>query len=177
MNLKAMKTFGQLESTPTSHPCEYKEEMADGGEMVCGKPACVRLTGEKVSCKPWTILVCDDHRHIAGFVMELRDYTSRKETFLLDTAEGQIANLEDALLDAVRCFIGDYEPTDGTAVQWLDALLRELPPADPYSDRTLLDYIIRDHQVKAAVTGACEFLETQEDAYNESRPSPISPRE
>lgn len=142
------------------HPCEYQEEMADGGEMACGKPACVRLTGEKVLCKPWSLLVCDDHRHIAGFVMELRDYTSRKETFLLDTAEGQIANLEDALLDAVRCFIGDQEPKEGTAADWLETLL------DAVSNRVVPTefamYINRDHYVKATLSEAEGFLEAHD---------------
>lgn len=139
----------------TVHPCEHED---DG--VMCGAPACVRLTGEKVLCKPWVMLVCDDHRHIAGFVMELRDYTSRKETFLLDTAEGQIANLEDALLDAVRCFIGDQEPKEGNAEQWLETLLDGM-------SQELIDYIRRDHQFKQAYTGAQSFLNALDEERHE----------
>ena len=142
-----------------TYPCEYQ---GGSDEDLCGAPAARKLTGEQYGKEPWVILVCDDHQHIAEYTMELRHYNSRKAESLLDTAEGQIANLEGALLDAVRCFIGDHEPKDGTASQWLDALLRELPPAAPYSDRTLLDYIIRDHQVRAAVTEACDFLDAPE---------------
>jgi len=134
----------------TEYLCEYQEDR-DGA--LCGAPASRRLTGEKYGEKPWTLLVCDDHRHIAGFVMELRGYRTRKEACLLDCAEGQIAHLEDALLDAVRCFVADNEPQSGAGIEWLDKLLGEAP--------NMQRYIEADYYVRAALKQAEEFYEQQ----------------
>lgn len=140
------------------HPCEYQEE-SDGA--MCGAPASRRLTGEKVLCDPWTLLVCSDHRRIAAFVMELRGYNSRKEVPLLDAAEGQIANLEDWLLDAARCAIADLEPKDRDGMKWLDGLLYALDHGfNRYGEFYL--GLAHDTNLRAAITQAAEFYEAQQ---------------
>ena len=143
----------------TKHLCEYRD--FDGGAL-CGAPASRRLTGEKYGEEPWTLLICDDHRHSATYLMELQGWSTRKEVCLLDCAEGQIANLEDWLLDAVRCFVGDSEPKSGDGLAWLDALLDGINPGY-HRDATLPHYILNDHGVNAAVKAALAFYDAQYD--------------